>query len=145
MLHWYAAAYGDIFAKADARSVLDRWAAGVCWHGFPCRILVLSTELLRLKEVQSFPDDFDGVVSAPLSSHRETRAERRSSQVVGSPANWQTHLQAWSIHMNLNTQPSTSPHFMTEDQWQNVIAPEVLRQCDALDGVSSLCFLWVRL
>ncbi|KAI0775268.1 feruloyl esterase-like protein [Trametes elegans] len=69
-----------------------------------------------LKEVQDFPDDFDGVV-------------------VGSPANWQTHLQAWSIHMNLNTQPSTSPHFMTQDTWTNVLAPEVMRQCDELDGL----------
>ncbi|KAH9850302.1 feruloyl esterase-like protein [Lenzites betulinus] len=70
-----------------------------------------------LKEVQDFPEDFDGVV-------------------VGSPANWQTHLQAWSIHMNLNTQPSTSPHFITEDMWNDVLAPEVMRQCDALDGLS---------
>ncbi|KAI0359937.1 feruloyl esterase-like protein [Trametes cingulata] len=69
-----------------------------------------------LKEVQDFPEDFDGVV-------------------VGSPANWQTHLQGWSIHMNLNTQPSTSPHFITEDMWSDVLAPEVMRQCDALDGV----------
>ncbi|KAI0671669.1 feruloyl esterase-like protein [Trametes maxima] len=70
-----------------------------------------------LKEVQDFPDDFDGVV-------------------VGSPANWQTHLQAWSIHMNLNTQPSTSPHFIPQDMWNDVLAPEVMRQCDALDGLT---------
>ncbi|OSD06507.1 feruloyl esterase-like protein [Trametes coccinea BRFM310] len=69
-----------------------------------------------LKEVQDFPDDFDGVV-------------------VGSPANWQTHLQAWSVHMNLNTEPSTSSHFMTEEMWSDVIAPEVMRQCDELDGL----------
>ncbi|KAJ3008471.1 hypothetical protein NUW54_g3142 [Trametes sanguinea] len=69
-----------------------------------------------LKEVQDFPDDFDGVV-------------------VGSPANWQTHVQAWSVHMNLNTEPSTSQHFMTEDMWSDVIAPEVMRQCDELDGL----------
>ncbi|KAI0833405.1 feruloyl esterase-like protein [Trametes gibbosa] len=71
----------------------------------------------RLKEVQDFPEDFDGVV-------------------VGSPANWQTHLQGWSIHMNLNTQPSTSPHFITEDVWNDVLAPEVMRQCDGIDGLS---------
>ncbi|KAM5530873.1 hypothetical protein V8D89_015458 [Ganoderma adspersum] len=70
-----------------------------------------------LKEVQEFPDDFDGVV-------------------VGSPANWWTHVQSWSIHQNLNVQPSTSPHFMTEDMWTNLIAPEVLKQCDALDGLA---------
>ncbi|PIL35641.1 hypothetical protein GSI_02370 [Ganoderma sinense ZZ0214-1] len=70
-----------------------------------------------LKEVQEFPDDFDGVV-------------------VGSPANWWTHVQSWSIHMNLNVQPSTSPHFMMEDTWKNLIASEVLKQCDALDGLA---------
>ncbi|KAI0710198.1 feruloyl esterase-like protein [Earliella scabrosa] len=70
----------------------------------------------RLKEVQEFPEDFDGVV-------------------VGAPANYWTHIQAWHLHQNLNVQPSTSPHFMTEDMWLNVIAPEVMRQCDALDGV----------
>ncbi len=59
-------------------------------------------------------------------------------QVVGSPANWQTHLQGWSVHMNLNTQPSTSPHFITEDVWNDVLAPEVMRQCDALDGVRAV-------
>ena len=41
--------------------------------------------------------------------------------------------------MNLNTEPSTSPHFMTQDMWQNVIAPEAMRQCDQYDGVRRLC------
>ncbi|CDO70498.1 hypothetical protein BN946_scf184569.g41, partial [Trametes cinnabarina] len=53
----------------------------------------------------------------------------------GSPANWMTHLQPWSIHMNLNVLPPTSPHFMTRDMWADVIGPEVMRQCDALDGL----------
>lgn len=61
-------------------------------------------------------------------------------QVVGSPANWWTHVQSWSIHQNLNVQPSTSPHFMTEDMWTNLIAAEVLKQCDALDGVRPSIF-----
>ncbi|KAI9063782.1 feruloyl esterase-like protein [Trametes sanguinea] len=69
-----------------------------------------------LKEIQMFPDSFDGIV-------------------IGSPANWMTHLQPWSIHMNLNVLPPTSPHFMTQDMWVNVIGPEVMRQCDTLDGL----------
>ncbi|KAH9838436.1 feruloyl esterase-like protein [Rhodofomes roseus] len=69
-----------------------------------------------LKEVQSFPDDFDGVV-------------------VGSPANWQTHLQDWGIRMSLNVLPAESPSFINASTWSNVIHPEVLRQCDALDGL----------
>ncbi|KIP02136.1 hypothetical protein PHLGIDRAFT_309557 [Phlebiopsis gigantea 11061_1 CR5-6] len=70
-----------------------------------------------LKEVQEFPDDFDGVV-------------------VGSPANWMTHLQAWSMHVNLEVLPTTSPRFIPENLWTDVIAAEVLKQCDALDGLS---------
>ncbi|KIP02131.1 hypothetical protein PHLGIDRAFT_309422 [Phlebiopsis gigantea 11061_1 CR5-6] len=69
-----------------------------------------------LKEVQQFPDDFDGV--------------------VGSPANWMTHLLGWSLHVNQQVQPITSPSFMSTNLWTDVIAPEVLRQCDALDGLT---------
>ena len=29
---------------------------------------------------------------------------------------------------------------MTEDMWMNLIAPEVLKQCDALDGVCPSIF-----
>ncbi|KAI0764610.1 feruloyl esterase-like protein [Trametes elegans] len=69
-----------------------------------------------LKEIQLFPDSFDGIV-------------------VGSPANWMTHLQPWSIHMNLNVLPANSSRFIHADTWMNVIGPEVMRQCDALDGL----------
>ncbi|KAH9855312.1 feruloyl esterase-like protein [Lenzites betulinus] len=71
----------------------------------------------KLKEIQFFPDSFDGVV-------------------IGSPANWMSHLQAWSIHMSLNVLPTTSSRFMTPDIWMNVIGPEVMKQCDALDGLT---------
>ena len=47
-----------------------------------------------------------------------------------------THLQPWSIHINLNTLPETSARFIPASVWSDVIAPEVLKQCDALDGVS---------
>ncbi|EED82141.1 feruloyl esterase-like protein [Postia placenta Mad-698-R] len=73
--------------------------------------------LLKLKEVQMFPEDFDGVI-------------------VGSPANWQTRIQDWSVHMNLNVQPNTSARFIPESVWVDVIHPEVLRQCDAIDGLA---------
>ncbi len=31
---------------------------------------------------------------------------------------------------------------MTEDMWTNLIAPEVLKQCDALDGVRPSAVYW---
>jgi len=70
-----------------------------------------------LKEVQMFPDDFDGVV-------------------VGSPANWMSHLLPWEIHMALNVLPTSSPEFITAAMWTDVIHSEVLRQCDSLDGLT---------
>ncbi|KAI0819411.1 feruloyl esterase-like protein [Trametes gibbosa] len=71
----------------------------------------------QLKEIQLFPDSFDGIV-------------------VGSPANWMSHLQPWSVHMSLNVLPETSSRFITPDMWVNVIGPEVMKQCDALDGLT---------
>ncbi|EIW55233.1 feruloyl esterase-like protein [Trametes versicolor FP-101664 SS1] len=69
-----------------------------------------------LKEIQIFPDSFDGIV-------------------VGSPANWMSHLQPWSVHMSLNVLPANSLCFIPQSTWDNVIGPEVMRQCDALDGL----------
>ena len=37
-----------------------------------------------------------------------------------------------------NVNPSTSPNWIPVDVWHNVIHPEVLRQCDKLDGVCDL-------
>ena len=42
----------------------------------------------------------------------------------------------WSLHMNLHVLPETSERFIPANVWTSVIAPEVLNQCDALDGVS---------
>ncbi|KAK7691095.1 hypothetical protein QCA50_006198 [Cerrena zonata] len=69
-----------------------------------------------LKEVQEFPDDFDGAV-------------------IGSPANWATHLFSSIVRSNLNVLPTTSSRWISENMWRNVIHPEVLRQCDELDGI----------
>ena len=46
-----------------------------------------------------------------------------------------THLAGWSTHHRQVILPDTSQRFIPEDVWMNVIAPEALRQCDALDGV----------
>jgi len=70
-----------------------------------------------LKEVQRFPDDYDGVV-------------------VGSPANFMSHLQAWSVHISNVVLPATSSRFISPSLWSDVIHPEVLKQCDGLDGLN---------
>ncbi|CAL1716111.1 unnamed protein product [Somion occarium] len=70
-----------------------------------------------LKEAQRFPDDFDGIV-------------------VGSPANWMAHLQPWSIHVSLEIMPVNSSRFIPAATWAEVIHPEVLKQCDILDGLA---------
>ncbi|KAF5337535.1 hypothetical protein D9758_016678 [Tetrapyrgos nigripes] len=69
-----------------------------------------------LKSVQDFPEDFDGIVA-------------------GAAAADHNHLQAWSASFFLITGPPDAPSFLTIDQWINVIHPDVLRQCDEIDGV----------
>ncbi|KAH9917041.1 feruloyl esterase-like protein [Fomitopsis serialis] len=82
-----------------------------------CSTVSICLTLHSLKEVQSFPDDFDGVI-------------------VGSPANRQTYLQDWGVRMSLNVLPVGSPQFINASTWEDVIHPEVLKQCDALDGLA---------
>ncbi|OJT13143.1 hypothetical protein TRAPUB_10298 [Trametes pubescens] len=55
---------------------------------------------------------------------------------VGAPANWMSRLVSWGAHLAQLVEPATSPHFIPEATWTGVIAPEVMRQCDALDGVT---------
>ena len=45
------------------------------------------------------------------------------------------HLQPWSIHVNLEIMPVNSSRFIPAETWVNVIHAEVLKQCDAIDGV----------
>ena len=71
--------------------------------------------IVSLKEVQEYPEDFDGVV-------------------VGSPANWWTHLLSWYLHLN-QVSLVGSPRYINATEWSDVVAPEVMKQCDALDGV----------
>lgn len=55
-------------------------------------------------------------------------------QVIGSPANWM-RLVAWGAHLAKLIGPANSSHFNPAATWTGVIAPEVMKQCDALDGV----------
>lgn len=57
-------------------------------------------------------------------------------QVVGSPANWLSRLTSWGVYLARLVEPATSSRFIPQDVWTGVIAPEVMKQCDALDGVS---------
>ncbi|KAG6828951.1 hypothetical protein H0H87_012981 [Tephrocybe sp. NHM501043] len=65
-----------------------------------------------------YPEDFDGIVA-------------------GAPATDWNHMAGWETMMARYIgapNPSTSPSFITPSLW-NVIAAEILEQCDALDGV----------
>lgn len=46
-----------------------------------------------------------------------------------------SRLVSWGAHLAQVVEPATSTHFIPEATWKGVIAPEVMRQCDALDGV----------
>ncbi|THU87952.1 tannase and feruloyl esterase [Dendrothele bispora CBS 962.96] len=69
-----------------------------------------------LKSVQDFPEDFDGVVA-------------------GAPAADFNHLLDWSGHFFNITGNSSASTFLPTDQWINLVHPDVLAQCDDIDGV----------
>lgn len=46
-----------------------------------------------------------------------------------------THLPAWDIRVALEQFPNSKPSYIPSAMW-SVVHAEVLRQCDALDGVA---------
>ena len=69
-----------------------------------------------LKEVQMFPDDYDGVVA-------------------GAPP-WQiTHLHPWALQMGLWNLPSNTSSHVPSYKFDD-IAQNILDQCDAQDGLA---------
>ncbi|KAM0206202.1 hypothetical protein ACHAQI_008501 [Fusarium lateritium] len=66
------------------------------------------------KSVQSFPEDFDGVVA-------------------GAPAFSFNNLTSWSCHFLPLTGPQGAPTFIPQDMWPT-IHQDILDQCDELDG-----------
>ena len=69
-----------------------------------------------MKEAQTFPDDFDGIVS-------------------GAPAMAFNNLTSWSSRFLPLTGLPGSPTFIPLDMWP-IIAQDILDQCDDNDGVS---------
>ncbi|OOF91913.1 hypothetical protein ASPCADRAFT_176503 [Aspergillus carbonarius ITEM 5010] len=65
----------------------------------------------------SFPDDFDGIIA-------------------GSPALDFNNLVSWRASFFPITGAPDSPNFISQSNWEILIHPEVLRQCDKLDGVA---------
>ncbi|KAH8801768.1 putative ferulic acid Esterase/Feruloyl esterase [Xylogone sp. PMI_703] len=68
-----------------------------------------------LKEVQFYPDDFDGVVA-------------------GAPAWWTSHLQPWTTQIGKINLPADAPYSIPASLLP-VIEAEVFRQCDPQDGL----------
>ncbi|KAF7621858.1 feruloyl esterase B-1 [Aspergillus flavus] len=66
------------------------------------------------KSVQTFPDDFDGVVA-------------------GAPAFNFINLTSWGARFLTLTGNSSAETFVTETQW-TAVHNEIIRQCDSLDG-----------
>ncbi|KAJ5746251.1 ferulic acid Esterase/Feruloyl esterase [Penicillium odoratum] len=68
-----------------------------------------------MKEVQRFPEDFDGVV-------------------VGPPAWWSTRQQGWQMRISMINLPENATHYIHPDLFP-IIGQEVMRQCDKSDGI----------
>ena len=69
-----------------------------------------------LKEVEMFPDDFDGVLA-------------------GAPAWWTAHLQPWTIKLALYNLPTSADYHIPAPLFP-AIGAEVLKQCDIQDGLA---------
>ncbi|KAJ5938993.1 ferulic acid Esterase/Feruloyl esterase [Penicillium verhagenii] len=68
-----------------------------------------------MKEVQRFPEEFDGVV-------------------VGPPAWWSTRQQGWQMRVSMINLPENGTNYIHPDLFP-IIGQEVMRQCDKSDGV----------
>lgn len=71
---------------------------------------------MGIKAAETFPEDYDGIVA-------------------GAPAVDFNNLQGQRAMFYPITGPVGSANFITADTWSGLIHDEVLRQCDAIDGV----------
>ena len=68
-----------------------------------------------LKDIELYPEDFDGVVA-------------------GAPAWWTSHLQTWTVKLGSFNLPVGAANHIPPALF-NVVAAEVLKQCDGQDGL----------
>lgn len=68
-----------------------------------------------MKEVQMFPEDFDGVMA-------------------GCPSWWTTHQQTWQLEVGLINLPENTSHYIHPDTF-DWISDQVIAQCDSSDGI----------
>lgn len=52
------------------------------------------------------------------------------------PASWTTHLQQWNLKVATYDLPHSSSHHISDDL-NSVIADEIFRQCDDIDGLKA--------
>lgn len=68
-----------------------------------------------MKNLQMYPEDYDGIIA-------------------GAPAWWTTHQQLWNLKQTIYQAPADSAHTIPETMF-DIIAAEVIRQCDRQDGL----------
>ncbi|EJD48968.1 tannase and feruloyl esterase [Auricularia subglabra TFB-10046 SS5] len=107
---WRAVHLSTLFAKNVLRAFYSESAGDFRSYWIGCS----SGGKQGLKEVQMFPDDYDGVL-------------------FGSPAWWWSHLNGYLIEVNLLNAPDGEGHMSAAD-W-DVVHPAIMQQCDGLDGV----------
>ncbi|KAE9389957.1 putative ferulic acid Esterase/Feruloyl esterase [Gymnopus androsaceus JB14] len=69
-----------------------------------------------LKAAQDFPEHFDGIIA-------------------GAPATAFNAIISWQGYLHQITGPPGSPSFVSPEQWADFVHPDILDQCDTIDGV----------
>ncbi|KAM0789565.1 hypothetical protein ACM66B_000375 [Microbotryomycetes sp. NB124-2] len=106
---WRAVHLTAVYSKQLIKDFYKSSAAHSYWQG--CS----SGGKQGLRELQQFPDTFDGVLS-------------------GAAAQWWPHLNAYTYRVNAIVDAPGSPGNLGAAQYA-IIGPEVKRQCDELDGL----------
>ncbi|KAK1718930.1 Tannase/feruloyl esterase [Colletotrichum lupini] len=112
MIDWgYRAMHGSVVV---AKAVLTAYYGSVPNYSY--YVACSTGDRQGLKEVQEFPEDFDGVL-------------------VNAPAWWTTRLGAAGVQRGILNLPSDDPKHIPVSLLQ-VILTEMIKQCDPQDGIT---------
>ncbi|CAE7172488.1 unnamed protein product [Rhizoctonia solani] len=100
-----------VFAKAITKAYYGKKSTYNYWIG--CS----AGGKQGIKSAQAYPEDFDGVIA-------------------GAPAQWWSHLNGFTNHVNLLNANATTPGAVIPPTFFTTLNQEVVAQCEKIDGVA---------